>query len=413
MRKFLAKAVCLSLAQDASTRGPLLLTRYVACGPFLERASGILRVADGKKISGAADLAKSVLDGIREMATKRRPHPGMYEPTRPVKRLKSFAEHLASITEVFVADGAADEQLAGRMLLANGTRGTGNQSLPNLRLVARDKPHSARRLLQRTLPKDPFINILMSTLIWARGSLTKLVQYSAHFREKFRLNQLRFSRGAVVKDLSYAAQRFDSTARPLGRMIDHFDAFLQTAMDIMNERAPSKKEHQSANRALTILDTETMLQLGMVADACEIVVRLIRFVDNERFEIAELPHHVDALRTSATELFKNEGCLTLDGFTKQMVTLIRRPRLVTLSGGRPKTLGDTDGPHQDIVARCLGRMVNWWRLAEAVLETEFPEWDLLMQFQAFRVPRNLVITTKLATNCYASLQTLVWTRAKC
>ena len=104
------------------------------------------------------------------------------------------------------------------------------------------------------------------------------MQYSAHCREKkrFRLNQLRFSRGAVVKDLSYAAQRFDSTARPLGRMIDHFDAFLQTAMDIMNERAPSKKEHQSANRALTILGTETMLQLGMVADACEIVVRLIR-----------------------------------------------------------------------------------------------------------------------------------------
>ena len=198
----------------------------------------------------------------------------------------------------------------------------------------------------------------------------------------------------MVKDLSYAAQRFDSTARPLGRMIDHFDAFLKTAMDIMNERAPSKKEHQSANRALTILDTETMLQLGMVADACEIVVRLIRFVDNERFEIAELPHHIDALRTSATELFQNEGCLTLDGFTKQMVTLIRRPRLVTLSGGRPKTLGDTDGPRQDIVARCLGRMVNWWRLAEAVLETEFPEWDLLMQFQAFRVPRNLVIDSQ-------------------
>jgi hypothetical protein len=154
-RKFLAKAVCLSLAQDASTRGPLLLTRYVACGPFLERASGILRGADGKNISGAEDLAKSVLNGVRAMATKRRPHPAMYKPKRPVKRLKSLAEHLASITEVFVADGAADEQLAGRMLLANGTRGTGNQSLPNLRLVVRDKPHSARRLLQRTLPKDP------------------------------------------------------------------------------------------------------------------------------------------------------------------------------------------------------------------------------------------------------------------
>jgi hypothetical protein len=241
------------------------------------------------------------------------------------------------------------------------------------------------------LPKDPFINNLMSTLIWSRGSLTKLVQYSAHFQEKFRQHQLRLSTGAAVKDLSYAAQRFDSTARPLGRMIDHFDAFLQTAMDIMNEREPSKKEHQSANRALTIFGTESMLQLGMDADACEIVVRFIRFVDNERFEIAELQHQVDALKTSATELFKNEGCLTLEGFTKQMVTLIRRPRLVTLSGGRPKTLGDADGPSQDIVARCLGRMVNWWRLAEAVLQTEFPDWDLLVQFQAFRVPRDLVI----------------------
>ena len=64
-----------------------------------------------------------------------------------------------------MADRAADEQLAGRMLLANGTCGTGNQSLPNVRLVVRDKPHSARRLLQRTLPNDPFINNLMSTLI--------------------------------------------------------------------------------------------------------------------------------------------------------------------------------------------------------------------------------------------------------
>ena len=79
--------------------------------------SGILRVADGQKISGAADLAKSVPKGIQAMTTKRRPHPGIYAPTRPVKRFKSLAEHIASITEVFVADGAADEQFAGRMLL--------------------------------------------------------------------------------------------------------------------------------------------------------------------------------------------------------------------------------------------------------------------------------------------------------
>ena len=73
----------------------------------------------------------------------------------PVKRLKSLAKHIAAITEVFAADGAADGQLAGRMLLDNGVRGRGGQRLPSLRLVVRDKPHGARRLLQRTLPKEP------------------------------------------------------------------------------------------------------------------------------------------------------------------------------------------------------------------------------------------------------------------
>ena len=81
------------------------------------------------------------------------------------------------------------------------------------------------------------------------------------------------------------------------------------------------------------------------------------------------------------------------GFTKQMVTLARRPRLATRSGGRPKTLGDASGPSQDIAVRCMGRMVNWWQLAEAVLQAEFPDWDLLLQLQAFRAPRGLSVNS--------------------
>ena len=76
------------------------------------------------------------------------------------------------------------------------------------------------------------------------------------------------------------------------------------------------------------------------------------------------------------------------GYTQHMLALIRRPRIV-VSGGRPKTLGDINGPSKQIVATCLDRMVNWWKLVEAVLETEFPDWDLLLQFTAFHVPRDL------------------------
>jgi len=77
-RGVLAKAVCVSLVQDASTRGPLLLTRYVACGPLLQRFSGIMRIVRAGKHSGAQHLAGAVLGSIRAMATKRRTHCCMY-----------------------------------------------------------------------------------------------------------------------------------------------------------------------------------------------------------------------------------------------------------------------------------------------------------------------------------------------
>ena len=129
----------------------------------------MLQVAAGKNKSGAQDLAKSVLRGIRGMATKRRAHPGTYDIKQKEKRLVSFAQRLASIVEVFVADGAADEQLARRMLHKSSARATLGTTLPNLRLGVRGKPHGAWPLLQQTLPKDPYISKLMATLLLSRG----------------------------------------------------------------------------------------------------------------------------------------------------------------------------------------------------------------------------------------------------
>ena len=390
-RRVLAKAVCVSLVQDASARGPLLLTRYVACGPLLQRSSGILRICPAGGHSGAQDLAKSVLGSIQAMGTKRRMHANMYKPIEKARRIPAFARKLAAIVEVFVADGAADEQLAGRMLHRHSARASLGQTLPNLRLVVRDKPHGARRLLQRTLPKDPFISTLMSALLWSRGSLAKIVQFSASHQETFRRHQVRHMGQAekTLKNLSYAEHRFDSSARPLGRMVVHFEALVLTAADIIRERPPNNKDHRGANRALDLLDTESMLQLGMVADACEIVVRFIRFLDKECFDISALPCHIQALKDSATDLFMCGGCLRHEGYTRHMDRLIRKPRLVVLTGGRPKTLGDMSGPSDAVVAKCLGRMANWWKLAESVLRSEFPDWDLLLQFSAFNVPRDL------------------------
>ncbi|MFM7989128.1 MAG: hypothetical protein ACKPKO_58425, partial [Candidatus Fonsibacter sp.] len=68
---------------------------------------------------------------------------------------------MASIVEVCVADGAAEEQLASRMLHKYCARTLLGHALPDLRLVVRDKPHSARRLLQRTLPTNTHSSALI------------------------------------------------------------------------------------------------------------------------------------------------------------------------------------------------------------------------------------------------------------
>ena len=64
---------------------------------------------------------------------------------------------MTAITEVFVADGAADEQMAGELLrpqaLGGGGDANANQQhlirpLPNLQLVLMDRAHPSKRVLQ-------------------------------------------------------------------------------------------------------------------------------------------------------------------------------------------------------------------------------------------------------------------------
>ncbi|MFM7989717.1 MAG: hypothetical protein ACKPKO_61430, partial [Candidatus Fonsibacter sp.] len=52
-------------------------------------------------------------------------------------------------------------------------------------------------------------------------------------------------------------------------------------------------EHRGASLALEVL-TVSMLQLGMVADACEFVVRFIRFLDKDCFVVSALPRHTQS-----------------------------------------------------------------------------------------------------------------------
>ena len=71
------------------------------------------------------------------------------------------------------------------------------------------------------------------------------------------------------------------------------------------------------------------------------------------------------------------GCLR-DGetFTNHMLVFLARPRLLWRPGG-PTTLGAHGGVPVQTQQRCLARMQNWYTLAESVLRTEFPHFEIL------------------------------------
>ncbi len=88
-------------------------------------------------------------------------------------------QHILDHVEMFSADGAANEQLAGRLLHPLVQRSSqAAVKLKNLKMVLRDKAHSARRLTMRTFAVDPKLEALHSIMLSASPSIAKMLRYS-------------------------------------------------------------------------------------------------------------------------------------------------------------------------------------------------------------------------------------------
>ena len=191
-------------------------------------------------------------------------------------------DHLRSICEVYASDAAADEQLAGQMLRPDSGRTGCEAQLPNLRLVIRDAAHASRRLLSRTWCQDPYFKRLLDALLWNKNSLaTKPFAtraFSKTFSRTTNENGGRTPPNPSSKNLAFAKQRFDSLAKPLARLVQHFDSALDVVTDILRERGRASPEHINAARLVDILDSEAMLQMGMLADCAELCLELTLFL---------------------------------------------------------------------------------------------------------------------------------------
>jgi hypothetical protein len=385
---FLETATCISIALDE--RNGRLLLKYAAANRQLDVRSGcfaLLRDAGAT----ARDVASAVHQAVARFCTRRELHRGLNAGrNRPVPNLDT-QEHIRQHIEMFTADGAANEQLAGRLLHPSSLRGgPGVDKLPNLRLVLRDKAHATRRITERTFKADPVLDHILQVVVLGEASVARLLKNSRRLQCLFEAEVAKQTRPgnaagiqSDVRNMSFAKQRFDSTAKPLGRCMLNLEALTSTMDIICRGHQPATKEHRGAAAFLELLEERHVVLLGMMADASDEALLLTRFFDREAFRLEDMAEQLATFERKLEWLFAGKGCLGT-GFTSLALAHLHTARLVPLPGGCPRAVGGR-GASPAVITECVGRMVAWSRLAVEVARTEFPDFEVLAAFQAFRL----------------------------
>ena len=403
-RLALAQASTIALAMD-ERKGRLLMSFAACSGKGLDVTTGFLGQLQHQGMN-SVEVAGCVRKAVRRLCTRRRPHPGMNR-SRAKPALAARAERLMlRRIEMITADGAANEQLALKLLHPMSARTLGPKrsaaqaqdpsakvgKLPGLKLILRDKAHASRRLTERTFRADPVLQRICDVLLFNKHSIAKLLRFSEPFSKIFHEEvgrQTREGNAAAlrgqVKNLSFAKQRFDSTAKPLGRCLWNLDALISTCHIIQETRGVRTDAGKSCAQFIALLNEEVVVQLGMLADASDECLVLTRFFDQGMFELANMSTEVLGFKRRLDALFgEAETCLET-GFTSLALKHLERPRMLREAKGRHRSIGGLAMPAILDIARgkCLPRMKAWRRLALEVVDTEFPDYELLGAFSAF------------------------------
>ena len=204
----------------------------------------------------ACDDMPNAVDGIRDgtfYMLKRFCTPRCDVPFRSRLRLRprrdaALYAALTSSVELFDADAAPDEQLAGRKLQAvcDAPRSTEtareqyNAALQNLKMFNKDTTHAARRIASRTFYCDPYLRGVLGAFVTNNFSIAQRIQNSHVFSERFRTNMTSVEscvvQGGRINNLRVAKHRHENLQKPLGRAVLFYKAVLLTAEQIANER---------------------------------------------------------------------------------------------------------------------------------------------------------------------------------
>ncbi|CAE7547558.1 unnamed protein product [Symbiodinium sp. CCMP2592] len=291
-------------------------------------------------------------------------------------------QHICEHAEFLQADGASDEQLTMRF--------AEQDLLTNVRLLDRDPTHAARRLLRNAWRADPYLESVLDQYITSPESMTALIQYSADLKHLFEVAVLSDDNAPFsVRNLGWAAHRFDSMTRPLSRFIVLFDSIWACGIDVWNKRKGTRPGER-AHSFLSESSAESLLQLAMLADGSAETLDLVRFFDRETFDSASVAETLTQFKHRLDTLFVQREVLQCPGHTTHIIALLRaKEKTAVLKHGVLKVLGGPDSIPLDLIDRCIARMCNWVKLVYARIAAEFPNHDLVNSMSVFNLGDSL------------------------
>lgn len=340
-RRYLKNAESVSIIQDG--RRSKLLIRFRACDHTLRPRQGILWQTHLHNVQ-AHHLREGTLQGLRNFCTEFAKAPES-KPNSPQPQFdKVLFKRLVQTIECFTSDAAADEQLAGELLKSTNEVPTVRDNFPalaNLKVIARDRAHAARRITKRPWAADAELNRVMQQCVLSKKSVTNLIQYSHVFSNWFAQNTQKVSYkvtdSARVKDLALAKQRFDSMSKPTSRLVLLHEAVLLTAQQIADTR-PRAEEGRIAREFLEMCSEEVLVTLALLADAADESLAHIRMLDRDHVDNAELQEMNSDFLCRITYLFgPQEGCWQ-SGHTRFLLERLKKT-IVVFVGGRAVSIG--------------------------------------------------------------------------
>ena len=383
-REALRRAVSINILRDERHKRCLILFRCTNAD--LEITEGVLGQAKMFYSSSALGLSETTLRIIRDFCT---PSDGRQMVNRPECDTELFA-HIRHTVHCATVDAASNEvtaakDMANPLVTDAGGLHAGETMFPCYRLTVRDRAHEFRRILSRPWHADPYLDVIITSLITGPNSITQLIQRSDDFRSWY-AQASKSSQTKIIssnfRNMRAALHRYESLVTPLSRFVLDIDAVLAVAVRICEERAGDRPAHCAAH-FLKTLDAEMVLTVGLLADAGDDAMEIIRYFDQSHVDSATVSRKLRNFEDRITDLFFNGKIIGVDGHTRVVQDWLATSHVYQVNGevlsiGGPLAVNS-------VVGKCMQRLRAWAVLAREVIHAEFPSFDVMNSMRIFDV----------------------------